>query len=84
MGSEALAQRRRPVQRRPSGSPSNTPRRCREDEGVDDDLAARVRAQFDEKALIELTALIAFQNLSARFNAALAIAPQGLCRVPPR
>ena len=54
------------------------------DEGVDDDLAARVRAQFDEKALIELTALIAFQNLSARFNAALAIAPQGLCRVPPR
>ena len=49
---------------------------------VDDDLAARLRAQFDEPALIELTALIAFQNMSARFNAALDIASQGLCKLP--
>lgn len=49
---------------------------------VGDELAARLRDHFGEPALIELTALIAFQNLSARFNAALAIEPQGLCRVP--
>lgn len=49
---------------------------------VDDDLSQRLRKQFDEPTLIELTALIAFQNMSARFNAALDIAPQGLCRLP--
>ncbi|WP_088278572.1 carboxymuconolactone decarboxylase family protein [Ideonella sp. A 288] len=49
---------------------------------VDDALATRLRAEFDEPSLIELTALIAFQNLSARFNAALDIPSQGLCRRP--
>lgn len=49
---------------------------------VSDEFAARLRAQFGEQALIELTALIAFQNLSAKFNAALDIPSQGLCRAP--
>jgi alkylhydroperoxidase family enzyme len=35
-----------------------------------------------EAALIELTALIAFQNLSSKFNAALDIPSQGFCRAP--
>jgi AhpD family alkylhydroperoxidase len=47
---------------------------------VDDTLMARLKAQFDDDAIIELTALIAFQNLSSKFNAALGVAPQGFCR----
>ena len=48
---------------------------------VDDACFARLRALFDEDAVLELTALIAFQNLLSKFNAALALAPQGLCPV---
>jgi AhpD family alkylhydroperoxidase len=51
---------------------------------VDEGLVARLRTQFDERALIELTALVAFQNLSSKFNAALDIPAQGLCRPGPR
>lgn len=40
---------------------------------------ARLRAHFDEDGIIELTALVAFQNLSSKFNAALAVEPQGFC-----
>jgi len=47
-------------------------------------LIERLRAEFSEEALIELTALIAFQNLSSKFNAALDIPSQGLCRAPAR
>ncbi len=43
---------------------------------------ARLREHFDDDAIIELTALIAFQNLSSKFNAALGVAPQGFCRMP--
>jgi uncharacterized peroxidase-related enzyme len=46
---------------------------------VDEDCFARLREFFDEDAVLELTALIAFQNLSSKFNTALALAPQGLC-----
>jgi AhpD family alkylhydroperoxidase len=51
---------------------------------VSEDLIARLREHFDENALIELTALIAFQNLSSKFNAALDIPSQGLCSRPSR
>ncbi len=44
----------------------------------------RLRAHFDDAALIELTALVAFQNLSSKFNAALGVPPQGFCSVPAR
>ena len=47
-----------------------------------DTLSARLAGHFDELALIELTALIAFQNLSSKFNAALDIPAQGFCRLP--
>lgn len=46
---------------------------------VTDALKAELKTHYDEKAITELTALIAFQNLSARFNAALDIPAQGLC-----
>jgi alkylhydroperoxidase family enzyme len=38
---------------------------------------------FSEDAVIELTALIAFQNLSSKFNAALDVQPQGFCSINP-
>jgi len=44
----------------------------------------RLRKHFDDDAIIELTALIAFQNLSSKFNASLAIAPQGFCNIAPQ
>ena len=39
---------------------------------------------FDAQALTELTALIGLQNLSARFNSAMDIPAQGLCRIPEK
>ena len=51
---------------------------------VDDALMARLRAHFDEDAIVELTALIAFQNMSSKFNAAFDVPPQGFCRLPAR
>ena len=48
---------------------------------VTDELMARLK-QFDDDAIIELTALIAFQNMSSKFNAALDVPPQGFCRLP--
>ena len=46
---------------------------------VDDALKAQMKQHFTDDAITEMTALIAFQNLSARFNAALDIPSQGLC-----
>ena len=40
---------------------------------------ARLEMHFDDDAIIELTALIAFQNMSSKFNAALDVMPQGFC-----
>jgi len=37
---------------------------------------------FDEDAIVELTGLIAFQNLSSKFNSALDVPPQGFCKMP--
>jgi AhpD family alkylhydroperoxidase len=54
----------------------------RSDLGVTDDLFARLKRQLDDDAIVELTALIAFQNLSSKFNAALDVPPQGFCRLP--
>jgi len=49
---------------------------------VDDALKAALRRHFSEQAITEMTSLLAFQNLSARFNAALDIPSQGLCVMP--
>lgn len=54
------------------------------DGSVTDALSHRVKAQFGEDALVELTGLAAFQNMSAKFNAALDIPAQGFCRMPER
>ena len=54
----------------------------RSDRDVDDDLMQMVRRHFDDDAILELTALIAFQNMSSKFNSALAVPPQGFCQLP--
>lgn len=51
---------------------------------VDDALFAQLQSQFGAEAIVELTAVISFQNLSARFNAALDAAPHGYCALPAR
>ena len=47
---------------------------------VCDELFARVREHFDEDALVELTAVIGWENSSSKFNRALRIGSQGLWR----
>jgi len=49
---------------------------------VDDDLRGRITQHWKDDAIVELTGLIAFQNLSSKFNAALDVPAQGFCRVP--
>ena len=41
-----------------------------------------LKSHFTDDQIVELTALIAFQNMSAKFNAALDIPSQGLCKMP--
>lgn len=50
--------------------------------GVTDELMARVKEHFDSDALVELTGLIGFQNMSSKFNSALDVPPQGFCPLP--
>lgn len=47
-----------------------------------DELRQRLGQYFDEDAVVELTGLIAFQNLSSKFNHALDVPAQGFCRLP--
>ncbi|HZL68273.1 MAG TPA: carboxymuconolactone decarboxylase family protein, partial [Candidatus Limnocylindrales bacterium] len=49
---------------------------------ADENLRVRLKQQWDDEAIVELTALIAFQNLSSKFNAALDVPPQGFCPLP--
>lgn len=41
-----------------------------------------LRGHFDEAGIVELTGLIAFQNMSSKFNSALDVPAQGFCEVP--
>jgi len=45
---------------------------------VGDDLFARLRAIYDDEAIVELTAIIAWENSSSTFNRALRVPSQGL------
>jgi len=49
---------------------------------VTDQLVSRLREFFDEDGIVELTGLIAFQNLSSKINSALDAPAQGFCRLP--
>ncbi len=48
---------------------------------VSDALFQELREYFSEDAIVELTALIAFQNLSSKFNSALRADAFGFCQV---
>ena len=52
------------------------------DQQVTDELIQRLKDFFDEDSIVELTGLIAFQNLSSKFNSALDVPPQGFCKLP--
>ena len=54
---------------------------------VSDELFGRLRRHFDERQLVELTAVITWENQRARFNHALRIPPDGfsegaVCALP--
>lgn len=54
---------------------------------VSDELFAQLRAHFDERQLVELTNVIALENMRARFNSAFDMTPAGfseglVCVVP--
>lgn len=46
-------------------------------QGVTDELVARLRESLSDEQVVELTAVIAFENYRARFNAAMGIGPEG-------
>ena len=50
--------------------------------GIDDRQIASLRKHFDEDEITALTAWISFQNMSAKFNAALGAEEHGFCRLP--
>ena len=51
----------------------------RSDRRVDEQLVLRLRRHFDDQAVVELAALIAYQNMSSKFNSALGVPAQGFC-----
>ena len=54
----------------------------RSDQDVDEPLFARLQAEFaSPEAIVELTALVAFENFRSKFNHALLIESNGLCRL---
>jgi alkylhydroperoxidase family enzyme len=51
---------------------------------VDDALFGRLRAQFSEPQIVELTAAIALENFRSKFNPALGVESQGFCVLSKR
>ena len=47
---------------------------------VEHTLQARLKANFSDDAIIELAGLIAYQNMSSKFNAGLDVPAQGFCK----
>ena len=45
---------------------------------VDDELFARLRSFYSDDAIVELTAVIAWENASSKFNRALRVPSQKL------
>ncbi len=52
------------------------------DREVTDEMVNGLKAYYDDAAISELTGLIAFQNLSSKYNSALDVQPQGFCKIP--
>lgn len=54
------------------------------DQQVTDELFARLKQHYNDTEISELTGLIAFQNLSSKYNASLDVQPQGFCQIAPQ
>lgn len=54
------------------------------DKTVTNEIFSELKKHFNDDAIVELTALIGYQNLSSKFNAALDIPSQGFCKLPPK
>lgn len=50
---------------------------------VTDAIMNSLKLFLNPTQIVELTGIIAYQNMSARFNSALNIPPQGLCQLTP-
>jgi alkylhydroperoxidase family enzyme len=50
---------------------------------VSDAVFEDLKRYFNTEQIVELTAMIAFENLRARFNRALRIESDGFCELPP-
>lgn len=48
---------------------------------ISKELQSKIQGFFNETELVELTALIAFQNMSTKFNNAFGVEPQGFCPI---
>ena len=48
---------------------------------IDEEIISNLRQYFDDQAIIQLAALIAYQNMSSKFNAALGIPAHGFCDI---
>jgi alkylhydroperoxidase family enzyme len=48
---------------------------------VTPELQTKLLQHFKKEEIIELTAIIAYQNLSSKFNSALDIKPNGFCDI---
>jgi uncharacterized peroxidase-related enzyme len=51
---------------------------------INEELMEQLKRHFDDDTVVELAALIAFQNLSSKFNSALGVPTQGFCHLPQR
>ena len=52
------------------------------DQDVDADLFTQLQQEFpDPAAIVELTAIVAFENFRSKFNHALLIESNGICRL---
>lgn len=49
---------------------------------VTNEMLTTLKQWLDEDAIVDLTALVAFQNLSAKFDTALDVPEQGFCSLP--
>lgn len=54
------------------------------DRDVTDELFQRLHGHFDEDAIVELTAVVAWENASSKFNRALRVPSQRLWSDGPR
>jgi alkylhydroperoxidase family enzyme len=54
---------------------------------VTDEMVAGLRRQLDDAQLVELTMMVAVENIRSRFNSALGLTSQGFkdrCEIPAR